>query len=252
MNYCESIKELLINYSGGEMKAIVLCGGKGTRLRPYTYSIPKPMLPLGTKPILEFVINNLSAHGFKEIYLTVGYLKENIMDYFGDGSRFGVKIKYFIEEKEMNTAGSIVPCKKYIDDTFIVVMGDHLTSVNPQKLMQFHKKKGAMTTIALKRTGVPLEYGVAHIDRNGRIEKFEEKPIVQNLVNSGMYCFESEVFSYIKDGYDFAQDVFPKLLQDKKKVYGYIFDEYWIDIGRVPDYEQLNQIISIVDLVTRK
>jgi len=234
------------------MKAIVLCGGKGTRLRPYTYSIPKPMLPLGNKPILEFVINNLSAHGFDEIFLTVGYLKETIMKYFGDGSKFGVKISYFTEDKEMNTAGSILPCKKNIEDSFVVVMGDHLSSANPQKLMEFHKKKDAMATLALKRTGVPLEYGVAHTDGDGRIEKFEEKPIVQNLVNAGMYCFEPEVFNYIKDGHDFAQDVFPRLLKEKKKIYGYIFDEYWIDIGRVPDYEQLNQIISIVDLVTRK
>jgi mannose-1-phosphate guanylyltransferase/phosphomannomutase len=234
------------------MKAIVLCGGKGTRLRPYTYSMPKPMLPLGKRPILEFVINNLSEHGFKDIYLTVGYLKETIMKYFDDGSRFGVRIKYFTEDKEMNTAGSILPCKKEIDDSFIVVMGDHLSSVNLQRLMEFHKKKNATATLALKRTGVPLEYGIAHITDDGRIDKFEEKPIVENLVNSGMYCFEPEIFNYIKDGYDFAQDVFPKLLKEKKKVYGYVFDEYWIDIGRVPDYEQLNRIISIVDLVTRK
>ncbi len=236
-----------------DMKTIVLCGGRGTRLRPYTYSIPKPMLPLGTKPILEFVITNLRSHGFRDIYLTVGYLKHQIMQYFGDGSKFGVNIKYFIEDDtERNTAGSILPCMECLDSTFLVVMGDHLTSLDPQKLASFHKKKRAMATIALKKTGVPLEYGVAHIDEDSKIEKFEEKPIVQNLINAGMYCFEPEVFHYIKDGYDFARDVFPKLLKDRKKVYGYIFDEYWIDIGRVPDYEQLNRIISIVDLVTRK
>lgn len=235
------------------MKAVVLCGGKGTRLRPYTYSIPKPMLPLGRKPILEFVLNNLSAHGFKDIIFTVGYLKESIMSYFGDGSKFGVNIQYFIEDdKERNTAGSILPCKECLDSTFLVIMGDHLTSIDLRKLADFHKKKGATATIALKKTGIPLEYGIAHTDTGGRIEKFEEKPIVQNLINAGLYCFEPEVFKYIKDGYDFALDVFPKLLDDKKKVFGYIFDEYWVDIGRVPDYEQLNQIISIVDLVTHK
>jgi mannose-1-phosphate guanylyltransferase/phosphomannomutase len=234
------------------MKAIVLCGGKGTRLRPYTYSIPKPMLPLGNKPILEFVINNLSRHGFKDIYLTVGYLKNQIMQYFEDGSKFGVNIKYFMEgDKELNTAGSILPCKDCLDSAFLVVMGDHLTSIDPTKLANFHSKKGSMATIALKKTGIPLEYGIAHIDEDQQIEKFEEKPIVQNLINAGLYCFEPEIFKYIKDGYDFAQDVFPKLLKDKKKVYGYIFDEYWVDIGRVPDYEQLNQIISIVDLVAK-
>lgn len=234
------------------MKAIVLCGGRGTRLRPYTYSIPKPMLPLGRKPILEFVLLNLKQHGLKEIFFTVGYLKDQIMQYFGDGSKFWVKIKYFIEEEEMNTAGSILPCKEYVNGSFIVAMGDHLTSVNPQKLAELHKKKGAMATIALRRTGIPLEYGVAHADEEGRILRFEEKPIVQNLVNAGLYCFEPEIFKYIKSGYDFAQDVFPQLLKDKKRIYGYIFEEYWVDIGRVPDYEQLNQIISIVDLVTHE
>jgi len=240
------------NKSGVFMIAIVLCGGKGTRLRPYTYSMPKPMLPLGKKPILEFVVNNLKHHGFTDIFFTVGYLKEEIMDYFGDGDKFGVKITYFVEDrKEMNTAGSILPCKKFIKDTFLVVMGDHLTTINFKKIVEFHKKKKGIATMALKRSGLPLEYGIAALDKNNMIVKFEEKPIIQNLVNAGIYALEPEIFNYIRSGYDFSLDVFPGLLADKKKMYGYVFDEYWMDIGRVPDYESLHQIISIIDLATR-
>ncbi|MDD5317363.1 MAG: nucleotidyltransferase family protein [Candidatus ainarchaeum sp.] len=236
-------------------KAVVLCGGMGTRLRPYTYSIPKPMLPLGKKPILEFVIGNLKANGFKDLALTVGYRKEQIMDYFGNGSRFGVKIKYFPEDadKPLNTAGSILPAKKELSGgTFLVVMGDHLTSVELRALFAYHRRTPGIATLALKRTGVPLEYGVAHLDGKGRIARFDEKPIVENLVNAGMYAFEPEVFDYISEYDDFAKNVFPKMLAGNEVLDAYVFDDYWLDIGRTADYEQLNETISTIELVTRK
>lgn len=234
-------------------KTIVLCGGKGTRLRPYTYTIPKPMLPLGKKPILEFVIGNLKAHGFTDLILTVGYRKEQIKAHFGDGKKFGVSIKYYDEDEAgLNTAGSILPAKGEITETFLVVMGDHLTTVDVKKVLEHHRKKGGIATIALKRTGIPLEYGVAHTDKDGRIIKFEEKPIVQNLVNAGIYAFEPKIYDYIRERDDFANDVFPKLLASGEKIYGHIFDDYWLDIGRTVDYEQLNQTISVMDLILRK
>ena len=236
-------------------KVAILCGGKGTRLRPYTYSVPKPMLPLGKKPILEFVINNLKHHGFKDLIITLGYRKEQIMDYFGDGSKFGVKMKYFPEDEEnpLNTAGSILPARKELQgETFLVVMGDHLTSVNMRDFYDYHKKTPGIATIAFKRTGIPLEYGIAHLDKNNRVVKFEEKPIVQNLINAGIYAFEPKVFDYIKERDDFARNVFPRLLEKKEIIDGYVFDDYWLDIGRTSDYEQLNQTISTIDLVTRK
>lgn len=236
-------------------KVAILCGGKGTRLRPYTYSVPKPMLPLGKKPILEFVINNLKAHGFTDLLITLGYHKEQIMDYFGDGSKFGVKISYFPEDENhpLNTAGSILPAKKELEkETFLVVMGDHLTSINLKKFYDFHKKTPGIATLALKRTGVPLEYGVAHLDERNRITKFEEKPIVQNLVNAGIYAFEPKIFNYIKERDDFAKNVFPMLLEKKEIIDGFVFEDYWLDIGRTSDYEQLNQTISTIELVTRK
>ncbi len=230
-------------------KAFVLCGGKGTRLRPYTYSIPKPMLPLGRKPILEFVIDNLKANEITDIYLTVGYLKEQIQDYFGNGKKLGVRLHYSLEAEAMNTAGSILPLRKEAGETFVVVMGDHLTTINLKELIAFHKKRGAIATIGLKRQGVPLEYGIAHVDEHGLVKSFQEKPIVENLVNTAIYVFEPEIFKYIKPKDDFAKDVFPRMLAKKEKIASYIFQEYWMDIGRTQDYEQMNQLISTTDLV---
>ncbi len=231
------------------MRTFVLCGGRGTRLRPYTYSIPKPMLPLGRKPILEFVINNLKRSGLTDIVLTVGYLKEQIKEHFGDGSKWGVKITYSEEKTEMNTAGSILPLKDSVKGTFVVVMGDHLTTLNIKKMIEYHRKQGGIGTVGLKKQGVPLEYGIAKLDEHDEIIKFEEKPIVQNLVNSASYVFEPEIYNYIKPDFDFARNVFPAVLAANKKLCGYVFDEYWMDIGRIHDYDNVNQMISMVDLV---
>ncbi len=231
------------------MKAIVCCGGMGTRLRPYTYSIPKPMLPLGNKPILEYVIRHLKRHGFTDLYLTVGYLKEQIMDYFGNGSKFGVKIQYAVEEGEAGTAGSILPLKKWASEPFIVQMGDHLSRLDLKKMHAYHKRMGGIATVALKRTGVPLEYGIAKVDSSNRIISFEEKPIVRNYVNAGVYVFAPAVFEYVRPNDDFARNVFPRLLADKQRVNGYVFDDYWLDIGRPSDYEKVNEMVTLMEMV---
>ncbi|MFH1447976.1 MAG: nucleotidyltransferase family protein [Candidatus Micrarchaeota archaeon] len=233
------------------MKAFVLCGGKGTRLRPHTYTIPKPMLTLGKRPILQFVIGNLFSSGITDLILTVGYLKDQIIGYFGDGKKFGVNITYSEEDHRMNTAGSILPNKKDIDSTFVVVMGDHLTLIDIKKMVKHHKKTGAIATIGLKQQGIPIEYGVAEIGDDGFITGFKEKPILKNYVNTGVYIFEPEIFDYISPNDDFAKDVFPKLLDKKKKIASYIIEEYWIDIGRIHDYERLDQTLSIFDLASQ-
>lgn len=230
------------------MKAFILCGGKGTRLRPYTYSIPKPMLTLGKRPILQFVIGNLASSGITDLTLTVGYLKDQIINYFGDGKNFGVNVTYSEEDEEMNTAGSILPSKDKVDSTFVVVMGDHLTLVDFKKMVNHHKSMGQIATIGLKLQGLPLEYGVAELDDAGFVSGFKEKPILKNYVNTGVYVFEPEIFDYISPKDDFARNVFPKLLQSKHKITGYPIEEYWIDIGRIHDYERLDQTLSIFDL----
>ncbi|MEM4348603.1 MAG: nucleotidyltransferase family protein [Candidatus Anstonellaceae archaeon] len=230
------------------MKGIVLCGGKGTRLRPYTYTIPKPMLPLGKKPILEYVLCSLKAAGIREVYLTVGYLHEQIQDYFGDGKRLGMKILYSVETEELGTAGSILPLKDKFKETFVVVMGDHLSNLDIAKMAKFHFDKKAFATVALNRKGIPLEYGIAELEGD-QIVRFREKPIVENLVNAGVYIFEPGIFQYIKEREDFAAHVFPRLLEKKLKVCGFVFSDYWLDIGRTTDYEHINQLISVIDLV---
>jgi len=232
-------------------KAIILCGGKGTRLRPYTYSVPKPMLRLGKRPILEFVINTLKSNGFRDIIITLGYRSDQIQQYFGDGSKFGVKIKYSVESEEnpLNTAGSLLPLKSDLKESFLVVMGDHLTSMNLKAFFENHKKSGCIASMAFKKTGVPLEYGVAHLDGKNRVTRFEEKPIVQNFVSAGIYALEPGIFECIRERDDFAKNVFPCLLEKKEAINGYVFEEYWLDIGRTSDYEQLNETISTIDFV---
>ena len=229
------------------MKAIVLCGGKGTRLRPYTYTIPKPMLPLGKKPILEYVLSRIKAAGITEIYLATGYLHEQIEAYFGDGSKFGLKLAYSVETAELGTAGSIIPLMGKMDETFVVMMGDHLSNLEIKDLIEFHKKGKRIATIALNKKGVPLEYGVADL-KDDEIIRFREKPIVENYINTGVYVFEPEIYEYIKPGEDFAKQVFPRLLESGQKIGGFVFSDYWLDIGRTTDYEHVNHFISIIDL----
>ena len=229
------------------VKAIVLCGGKGTRLRPYTYTIPKPMLPLGKKPLLEYVVNSLKLANISELFLATGYLHEQIEAYFGDGSKFGAKIHYSVETAELGTAGSIIPLMGKMDETFVVMMGDHLSNLEIKNLIAFHKKNKRIATIALNKKGVPLEYGVADM-KDDEIVRFREKPIVENYVNTGVYVFEPEIYDYIKPGEDFANHVFPRLIEKGEKIGGFVFSDYWLDIGRTTDYEHINHFISIIDL----
>ncbi len=230
------------------MKAFVLCGGLGTRLRPYTYSAPKPMLKLGRKPILQYVIENLRLNGFTDLVLTVGYKGDQIMNYFGDGKKFGVKIEYATEDEPKNTAGSIYDFKGKVKDSFLVVMGDHLTDINLKRMMEEHKKNKALATIAVTKQEMQLEYGILSV-KDGEVAEFVEKPKYDFMINTAIYAFEPEVFEYIKPRDDFAKNVFPRLLAAKKKIQYHPFDEYWVDVGRVSDYERLNEFIKIISLL---
>lgn len=231
------------------MKAVVLAGGEGTRLRPYTYELPKPMLAIGEekKPILYYVLYNLKRAGITNIIITAGYKHEKIVEYFGDGSKFGLKITYSIEKEKLNTAGSILPLLEKLKEPFVVVMGDHITNINIRELVESHNKNGCIATIALLKGKIPIEYGVAEV-KNGRITKFEEKPAIEKLYNTAIYVFEPEIFNYIKEKEDFAKDVFPRLLENKKPINAYIFDKMWYDIGRVVDYERLNKELKMSEI----
>lgn len=225
------------------MKAVVLCGGEGTRLRPLTVAVPKPMLPVGYRPILEHRIAHLKKHGIKHIILSVGYLREVIMKYFEDGSRFGVQIYYVTEDRPLDTGGAIRNAKPLIgEETFFAMNGDIITDADLTEMLRFHRRNGGIATILL----VPVEnvsrFGVVEMD-DSRIKRFVEKPKPEeapsNLINGGLYIFEPEVFDYIKsDRCSLERDVFPKLAEDGQ-LYGFVDKNcYWIDIGIPQDYER--------------
>ena len=219
------------------MKAVILAGGYGTRLRPLTYTRPKPMLPLAGKPILQHIIESLADYDFREIIVTENYLSKLIEDYFGDGSKFGVEITYFREDKPLGTAGSVKNAGSCLDDTFIVIQGDNLTDINLKLVTKFHKKRKGVATIALTPVENPTEFGIAELNKRGQIVRFLEKPkpeeCFSNLVNTGLYVFEPSILDLIpKDtAYDFSKDLFPSLLEEEG-IYGYEVRGFWSDIGR--------------------
>ena len=224
------------------MKAVIMAGGAGTRLRPLTCDIPKPMVSVLDKPMMEYIIELLKKHGIKEIAVTLQYLPQAIMSYFGNGEDFGVNIQYFIEETPLGTAGSVKNAKEFLDETFIIISGDALTDMDLSGLAEKHREYGAGLTIALKHMNVPLEYGVVVTDDSGKITGFLEKPnwdeVFSDTVNTGIYVLEPEVLSYIPEGqvFDFSKDLFPLLQKNGYPLYGYVSEDYWCDIGNLREY----------------
>lgn len=238
------------------MKAMILAAGKGTRVRPITQTIPKPMIPILQKPVMEFLVELLRQHGFDQIMVNVSHLADVIENYFRDGQKFGVQIAYSfegrIEEGEMigealGSAGGmrrIQDFSPFFDDTFVVLCGDALIDLDLTAAVKWHREKGAIATIVMK--SVPREevpsYGVVVTDDSGRIKAFQEKPSVEDAlstdINTGIYIFEPEIFNYIPSGkeYDIGSDLFPKLVKAGAPFYGISMDFEWVDIGKVPDY----------------
>lgn len=230
------------------MKAVILAGGSGSRLYPLTRKTAKCMLPVNGKPLLEHIIRYLASYGFKEIIVTVGKRKEQIIDYFSDGSEFNVKLVYSVESKPLGTAGSFKNAERYLIGTTLIMQGDNLTNFNLKNVIEFHRKRKAMVTIALTKVKDPSGYGIAVIDREGRIIRFEEKPsrFFSKLVNSGIYVVEHEVLDHIPKGimFDFSRDLFPKLLKSKLPVYGIQLKGYWFDIGTTSSYRKANRYLK--------
>jgi NDP-sugar pyrophosphorylase family protein len=210
------------------MKAVILTGGKGTRLKPYTTIFPKPLMPLGDKPILEIVIRQLKAHGFDEAIITIGHLAELIMTFFGDGSKVGVKIDYSREDKPLGTAGGFGLIKQALKETFLMMNGDVLTTLDFSDLVNYHKRNGAIATIALKKKDVKSDFGVVEIDDGNSIVGYTEKPKIDYLVSMGVYVFEPRVLDYIKPNeyLDFP-DIIKKLIPNGEIVQGCVYDGYW-------------------------
>ncbi|MCB8760179.1 NDP-sugar synthase [Planktothrix agardhii 1806] len=240
------------------MKAMILAAGKGTRIRPITYTIPKPLIPILQKPVMEFLVELLRTHGFDQIMVNVSHLADEIENYFRDGQKFGVHIAYSFEGRiedgnligeALGSAGGmkrIQDFNPFFDDTFVVLCGDALIDLDLATAVKWHKEKGAIATIVMK--SVPKEqvssYGVVVTDETGRIKDFQEKPSVNEAlstdINTGIYIFEPEIFKYIPSGceYDIGSELFPHLVEIGAPFYGISMDFEWVDIGKVPDYWQ--------------
>jgi mannose-1-phosphate guanylyltransferase len=241
------------------MKAMILAAGKGTRVRPITYTIPKPLIPILHKPVMEFLVDLLKQHDFTEIMVNVSHLAKEIESYFHDGQRFGVQIAYSFEgtiredgELEGQALGSAGGMRRiqdfypFFDDTFVVLCGDALIDLDLTAAVKWHREKGSLATIVTK--SVPREevssYGVVVTDEDGKVQAFQEKPTVaaalSTNINTGIYIFEPEVLNYIPSGqeYDIGGDLFPKLVEMGAPFYAISMDFQWVDIGKVPDYWQ--------------
>lgn len=222
------------------MKAIILAGGKGTRLAPYTTVLPKPLMPVGDMSILEVVLRQLAHHGFDDVTLAVGYLAELLMAYCGDGSKFGLRISYSREEKPLGTAGPIGLVKN-LAEPFLVMNGDLLTTIDYSALWQSHRERGAIATLAAYRRDVKIDLGVVHSEDNW-VTDYVEKPTYHFTVSTGIYVFEPSILNYILPGKHLdLPELILKLVREQKKVNVYPFNGYWLDIGRHDDYETAMQ-----------
>ena len=228
------------------MKAVVMAGGEGTRLRPLTSNQPKPMVPIVGKPCMEHILDLLRAHGLTDVVVTVAFLPQAIRSYFGDGENLGLQIEYSVEESPLGTAGSVRHASDRLDDTFLVISGDALCDIDLGKIVEFHREKGAAVTIGLKSVENPLEFGIVVTDENGKVERFLEKPswgqVFSDTINTGIYVLEPEVLRHIPTDrpYDFSKELFPLLLEMGRPIYGYVCEGYWQDIGNLDQYRQAN------------
>ncbi len=226
------------------MKAVIMAGGEGSRLRPLTCDRPKPMVPVMNVPIMEHIIKLLKKHGFRDIAVTLQYLPEQIKDHFGDGSRLGVKLHYYTEDTPLGTAGSVKNAESFLDETFLVISGDALTDIDLEKALKYHRDKGGLATLVLTRQETPLEYGVVITDEKGKITRFLEKPawseVFSDTVNTGIYVLEPAVFRYIEAEakFDFSKDLFPLLMEKGHDLFGFVSPGYWCDIGNLEQYQQ--------------
>ena len=230
------------------MKAMILAAGVGSRLDPLTRNVPKPLVPILNRPVMEYLIELLKKHGFNEIMVNLHYLGDQIEAYFGNGSRWGVEIHWSKEDKLHGDAGSLKRVEEFFkDDTFIVIGGDDLTDMDLTKLVKTHRDKGALSTIALSLVDDPSDYGIVLMNEDSRITRFLEKPkgevIFSNTANTGVYVFQPEIFDHIPRGtfYLFGKQVFPLLLEQRQPLYGHLTAAYWKDVGNLKVYQQTHK-----------
>ena len=228
------------------MKAVVMAGGEGSRLRPLTSTMPKPLVPVAGRPIMEHILLHLRRHQLRDVVATVQYMGASIRNYFGDGSEQGVALTYSVEDSPLGTAGSVMLARQQLNETFVVISGDSLTDIDLGAAARFHRERKAIATIVLKPVPNPLEYGVVVVDEGGAVQRFIEKPswgeVISDLANTGIYILDPAVFDFFRPGEvtDWSGDVFPKLLKEGEHVFGWVADGYWEDVGSHSAYAKAN------------
>ena len=226
------------------MQAVIMAGGEGSRLRPLTSNLPKPMLPIANRPMMEHIILLLREHGITDVVATVQFLASLIRNYFGDGSDLGVSLSYATEEVPLGTAGSVLGARDLLSGSFMVISGDALTDIDLDQVIEFHRERGAAATLVLKHVQDPLEFGIVMTTEDGRIERFLEKPtwgqVFSDTINTGIYVLEPEVLDLIPpdEPYDFSSQLFPAMLDKGLPLYGFITDAYWADVGNTDAFVQ--------------
>jgi mannose-1-phosphate guanylyltransferase/phosphomannomutase len=229
------------------MKGVVMAGGEGSRLRPLTSARPKPLAPVANKPVMHHIVDLLRRHGITEIVATLHYMADEIETYFGNGADFGVSMQYVVEDSPLGTAGAVKLAQPLLgDERFIVISGDALTDLDLGSLLAHHAEREAAVTIALQRVPNPLEFGVVVTNEDGRITRFLEKPswgeVFSDTINTGIYVIDPQAFDYMEAGksYDFSRDLFPQMLRDGRRLFGFVTTDYWTDIGNLQQYQQAN------------
>ncbi|HYO60699.1 MAG TPA: sugar phosphate nucleotidyltransferase [Actinomycetota bacterium] len=228
------------------MQAVIMAGGEGSRLRPLTSNMPKPMLPIVKRPMMEHILVLLRKHGITDVVATVQFLSSVIRNYFGDGSDLGISLSYATEDVPLGTAGSVLGARDFLSGPFLVVSGDALTDIDLEEVVEFHRSRGAAATLVLKHMKDPLEFGIVMTDDDGRIERFLEKPtwgqVFSDTINTGIYVLEPEVLDLIPvdQPYDFSSELFPAMLDKGLPLFGFVTNAYWTDVGNTEAYVQAN------------
>jgi len=224
------------------MKVVIQCGGKGTRLRPYTSVLPKPLMPIGARPVLELLLKSLRRYGLEEVYISTGYLGHLIRSVCGDGHQWGMRIHYTTEPEPLGTVGALALLRDVIDDTFLMLNGDILTDLDLRKFMACHEAHGGPVTIATTTRSTRMDYGVIE-DTDGRVTRFLEKPTLKHRVSMGVYCMEPSIIPLVPLGTPFGFDDLVYCLMGRKlPVHTYNHSGSWLDIGRVEDFQKAQEL----------
>lgn len=232
-----------------DLKAVLMAGGQGTRLRPMTSTQPKPMVRVVNKPLMEHTLEHLKTHGFNDVVVTLQYLPTVITNYFGDGSAWDLRMRYAVEESPLGTAGSVRNAAELLDSRFLVISGDALTDIDLGAAIAFHSERGAEATVVLKKVPNPLDFGLVITDEDGRIVRFLEKPgwgeVFSDTINTGIYILEPELLNEIppETPFDFSKDLFPRLLEEGRALFGHVANGYWADVGNHAQYLEVHRDI---------